>query len=110
MNEILPEEQVIAFLIMQMMNVIAFVAMVFTLGVWWKHYEDARKTAGIATVLIVMFVGVPSGLTDLKTILIAFVTFAMAAGVRYATVYTQDGIKKRQQERKAVEVINGTQK
>ena len=65
-------------------------------AVCWRRHEDARKTSGVAAVLILALIGVPFGVVDFGSWLFFCLLFAVAGGIATSLKITERaGAEKR---------------
>lgn len=79
----------IAALAILFLDAVVFVGLFYTLGRLWRRHEDARKTSGVAAVLILALVGVPFGVVDFGSWLFFCLLFAIAGGVATSLKITE---------------------
>jgi hypothetical protein len=79
----------IAALTILFLDAVVFVGLFFTLGRLWRRHEDARKTSGVAAVLILALIGVPFGVVDFGSWLFFCLLFAVAGGVATSLKITE---------------------
>ncbi|MCA9935969.1 MAG: hypothetical protein H6662_15735 [Ardenticatenaceae bacterium] len=67
----------------------------YTIGRWWQHNELARRTLGIATVLLISLALVATGAIRWQSWLIIAVLFGTAGATLAALVITEHELQQR---------------
>ena len=83
------QQVLIAALTILFLDAVVFVALFYTLGRLWRRHEDARKTSGVAAVLILALIGVPFGVVDFGSWLFFCLLFAVAGAVATSLKITE---------------------
>lgn len=87
------------FVLLVVVTAVIIVIQHFTIGRWWKGNELARRTVGLATVLLITATFIPLGLVQPETWFVFVLVIGTSGATLSALVIHENEMKRKEQAR-----------